>query len=404
MKQTQALPMGTLLLLISFASVNAVLPTPGLQQIAVYFHQNEHSVQLLMTFFLWGYALGQLIYGPLANRFGRKPALYAGLALQLVASLLCLISGKLHLFNGLVAGRFLMALGAGVGLKMTFTLINECYDQPTAAVKTAWLVLGFAFIPGIMVSISGFLMAHFSWFASFYLALIYGGVLMILVRGLPETQHTITPDALHWKKIVSHYHKALLNPSLLAGAFAMGSATCFVYLYATLSPLISINGYGMDSASYGLYNLIPTTGLVIGCMLAAKLGPRIGIVTSLLWGCVQTAIAIGVMIFGHFMHLDIVYALFIPMAFLNIGLSFIIANASSLALSNIADKSNASALLNFINMGMAALVISTTQSLTPTLVNFNSIFTGILMVLSASLYYSLRCTIGPYQEVNSKTG
>src|ERR1700722_395130 len=121
MLQTKSKPsFFTLLLMISFASVNAVLFAPALPDIARYFSISDNTAQQTMTWFLVGYALGQLIYSPFANRFGRKPALYIGISLQIISSLLCVLSGAIHEYWLLVLGRFFLALGAGVGLKMTF--------------------------------------------------------------------------------------------------------------------------------------------------------------------------------------------------------------------------------------------------------------------------------------------
>lgn len=107
------LPFITLLLLISFASVNAVLFTPALPGIAYFFGISADTAQQTITWFLIGYALGQLLYGPIANRFGRKPALYAGIGLQIVSSLLCVLAGVLHQYWLLVVARFLLALDQG---------------------------------------------------------------------------------------------------------------------------------------------------------------------------------------------------------------------------------------------------------------------------------------------------
>jgi DHA1 family bicyclomycin/chloramphenicol resistance-like MFS transporter len=149
------LPFATLLLLISFASVNAVLFTPALPTIAHYFGVAEDTAQQTITLFLIGYALGQLIYGPLANRFGRKPALYIGITLQILSSLLCVLAGVLNEFWLLVLGRFLLALGSAVGLKMTFTLVNESYEPKVASRKMSYLMLAFAITPGIGVAVGG---------------------------------------------------------------------------------------------------------------------------------------------------------------------------------------------------------------------------------------------------------
>src|SRR5471030_3210138 len=111
MQNKPNLPFITLIMLISFASVNAVLFTPALPNIAHFFSITHAAAQQTITWFLIGYALGQLVYGPLANRFGRKPALYGGISLQIVSSLLCALSAAMHEYALLILGRFMLALG-----------------------------------------------------------------------------------------------------------------------------------------------------------------------------------------------------------------------------------------------------------------------------------------------------
>ena len=125
--QQANLPMITLLLMISFATFNAVLFTPALPNITRYFSITNNVAQLTITWFLVGYAIGQLLYGPLANRFGRKPALYTGISIQIVSSLLCILAGLIHSFFLLVLARFFLAIGSGVGLTIAFTLVNESF-------------------------------------------------------------------------------------------------------------------------------------------------------------------------------------------------------------------------------------------------------------------------------------
>jgi DHA1 family bicyclomycin/chloramphenicol resistance-like MFS transporter len=137
-----------LLPLISFASVNAVLFTPALPDITHFFAIKASLAQQTITWFLIGYALGQLVYSPMANRYGRKPALYVGIGLQIISSLACVLAGVLHVFWLLVIARFLQALGSGVGLKMSYTLLNDCYEPKVAGQKISYLMLAFAITPG----------------------------------------------------------------------------------------------------------------------------------------------------------------------------------------------------------------------------------------------------------------
>ena len=181
------LPFFTLLLLISFASVNAVLFTPALPSIADFFNITDSMAEKTITWFLVGYTFGQLLYGPIANRFGRKPALFVGIGLQLFSSLLCVFAGYLHVYWLLVLGRFFLALGSGVGLKMTFTFVNESYESKIASQKIAYLMLAFAIIPGLSVALGGLLITYFDWTSCFYAGGVYGLILLCLVSNKNDT-------------------------------------------------------------------------------------------------------------------------------------------------------------------------------------------------------------------------
>ncbi len=174
----------TLILMMSFASVNAVLFTPALPDIARFFAISDEVAQYTISLFLIGYALGQLIYGPLAKRFGGKGALTMGISLQIVASLTCVLSGIIHCYPLLVLSRFMVALGSGVGLKMTFTLVNQNYEPTIASQKIAYLMLTFAVAPGLGVALGGILNNHFGWMSCFGAGAIYGAILLLFITSL----------------------------------------------------------------------------------------------------------------------------------------------------------------------------------------------------------------------------
>ncbi len=96
MHPVKSLPFFTLILLISFAAVNTVLFTPALPNITEFLGISKSQAQLTISLFLVGYAFGQLIYDPVANRYGRKPALYGGIITQILSSFLCVIAGKMQ--------------------------------------------------------------------------------------------------------------------------------------------------------------------------------------------------------------------------------------------------------------------------------------------------------------------
>ena len=87
----------------------------ALPDIERFFTISDSAAEHTITWFLIGYALGQLLYGPLANRFGRKKGLFAGISLQIISSFLCVASGLIHIYWLLIIGRLFLALGSGVG-------------------------------------------------------------------------------------------------------------------------------------------------------------------------------------------------------------------------------------------------------------------------------------------------
>lgn len=374
----------TLLLMISFASVNAVLFTPALPSIASFFAIPSDVAQQTITWFLVGYTAGQLFYGPLANRFGRKPALYVGIGLQIFSSLFCVFAGMIHEYSLLVLGRFLLALGSGVGLKMTFTLVSECYEPKVASQKISYLILAFAITPGLSVALGGILNQHFGWESCFYVGALYGVLLLILVAQLPETQKTLNLDAFKIKHLLHGYGEQFQNTQLIAGGLLMGGAACFVYVFAALAPFIAINLFGMNSAQYGLANLLPPIGLISGSLLSARLAMQYPLGSIIFVGILIASIGSILMSVAVVMHLPPLFSLFLPMIIVYFGMSFMMGNASAIAMSRVHDKSHGSAVMNFINMGAATLAVlslgffSVSTSLLPTIY---LVFCGLMLVI-----------------------
>lgn len=357
MQPKHALPMFTMLLMISFASVNAVMFTPALPDIATFFAISHDAAQMTISWYLIGYASGQLLYGPLANRFGRKPAIYCGILLQIISSFICVLSGKLHWYPLLVIGRMFLALGAGVGLKMTFTLVNECYTPKEASKKISYLILAFAVTPGLSAALGGILNQSFGWMSCFYAGAIYGVLLLALSTRLPETLSQRDHHALKWDHLMASYGAQFKNRNLVAGALMMGTSTSFVYTFAAIAPFVAINMLGMGSAEYGGANILPSIGLGIGTLYTAKLSERFESDFMIKMGVYISTFGVLVMLIASLMHGSAIHSIFIPMMIIYFGLSAILSNASSLAMSTVEDKSHGAAVMSFINMGLGTVVV-----------------------------------------------
>lgn len=347
----------TLLLLISFASVNAVLFTPALPDIAKFFSISSSAAQQTITWFLIGYAIGQLIYGPLANRYGRKPALFAGIALQIISSLICVLSAELHSYAILVLGRFLLALGSAVGLQMTFTLVTEYYTPKVANQKVSYLMLAFAITPGLGIALGGFLNTHFGWTSCFYACAVYGVLLLCLTLRFPQFQHILNYDALKLKHLLHGYRIQFKNSQLVRYALLMGCSASFVYVFAALGPFIAIDLFHLSSNAYGYANILPSMGLVLGSLFSARLTLHYHLKSIIIGGIIVTSMGTLLMAITMLNHTAVLFFLFMSMVIIYFGIAFVIGNASAVAMSGAIDKANGSAVMSFINMGLTTIVV-----------------------------------------------
>lgn len=351
------LPFFTLLLLISFASVNAVLFTPALPDIAYFFNISADQAEHIISWFLIGYALGQLFYGPIANRLGRKPTLYIGIGLQIISSLFCVLAGFLHMYSLLVAARFFCALGSGVGIMMTFTLVNECHEPKIANQKISYLILAFAVTPGLSVTCGGLLNTYFGWTSCFYAGALYGLILFILATRLPETLVTKDHKALKIKRLLTAYGHQFQNTSLVVGGLLMGLSGCFIYIFAALGPFIAITLYHMTSAEYGSAYLLPSIGLILGSLASAKLATQYPILTLIRTGIGISIVGVALMFITIMLHCSGALSLFIPVIIIYFGLCFLLTNGSAYAMSKVSDKANGSAIMSFINLSTVTISV-----------------------------------------------
>lgn len=346
-----------LLLLVSFGSVGAVLFTPALPEIQAFFGVSVAAAQLTITTYLIGYALGQLPYGPLANRFGRKQALYIGISLAIGGSLLCAFSAALHSFELLIVARFLQALGACVGLKVSFTMIADVYDQTEATKKISHILISFAIMPGVAVAIGGWLTEFFSWPSCFYFLALFGVFMLFLVARLPETAKSLDRNALQVKSILQWYGLKFKSERIVISGLLMGCGSAVVYIFASKSPFIGINLIGLHPLKFGMYNLIPLVGMVLGTVLAIKLAGRISVLNLLFIGAVGSFLTTFAMFIPFAMGMLNVWTLFIPMVFIYLVEAMVYANASSFGLAHAQNKSIGSAVINFINLSATVLAV-----------------------------------------------
>lgn len=345
----------TLILLISYGTLGAAIFTPAIPAVMDRFNVGASLSQLTVMFFLIGYSFGQLIYSPIAKRFGRKPAFYTGISISLFGSLLCILSGFLDHFSLLLTGRFISALGSSVGLSLTFTIISDHYYESHARKVTAYTMLAFAVIPGIAIALGGILIDFFGWESCFYFLTAYGVFALYIVYGLAETSSGKEFEATKWKAIFSAYKRDFKNSLLILYSLMIGATTSLVYVFAASVPVIVIRGMEISPARFGLLNLIPALGYFLGNFVAARLANHFKVKTVLKGGLALIGLGIlfmAILLFGGWGN---ALNIFFPAFVIYLGIPLFYSNAAVIATFRVPDKPNASSIMSFINIGGAVI-------------------------------------------------
>lgn len=344
-----------LIIISSFASMGAVIFAPALPEIARYFHISEGHSQLTITLFLLGYALGQLIYGPLANRLGRKPAFYIGILIATLGSLISIASEPLHSFTALIIGRLLEALGSSAGLVISFTIIGDHYYPEQARRIVAYLMLAFAIVPGVATFIGGVLVTHYHWISCFYFLLVYGLLLFIPAYCLLETATELKKDALQLRQIIKNYRIAFNNKLLVTTTFFFGLSSMCVYIYVASAPFVAIDYLKISPQAYGLIGLIPFMGTALGSLISVRLSLLLSATALMRTGLIVNAISAILLTTLFYLGIINLTVLILCGFILMFGNCLLVGSGASIATSTSADKANASAIMNFINVGMVML-------------------------------------------------
>lgn len=377
-------------LLICIGTIGGVLYTPALPFITDHFKIPDDLSELTMTFYLIGYAVGQLLYGPVSNKLGRKPALYIGLSIASFGALLSAASYHVDSFWLLAISRLIFPLGASAGIQVIFTVIGEYYTPPKSAEIASYLTLAFAIGPSIGITIGGFLTQYLGWVSCFYFLFVYCLILLICVRSFPETNHERDPHATKLKNVGVEYFAKFRDSKVVIAGLLVGAAVAFSYIFATSAPFIAIDLLGFDSSKYGLMNLMPAAGLVLGSLISASLAKHVSEFRLVFYSWLITILGALVMLILFGLGSVSILTLFVPFTISLIGQPIIEANVICLALHSNKNKATTIAILNFINLGMSVIfvvLVSLPKTIIP--LSLPILFT-FLSVLILYLYWRLK--------------
>ncbi|SDQ16600.1 MFS transporter, DHA1 family, bicyclomycin/chloramphenicol resistance protein [Pseudomonas sp. UC 17F4] len=325
---------------------------PGFPAMALAFGTDEKHIQTTLAAYFLGLSLGQLAYGPVADRFGRRIPLLVGVTLFTLASLACAFAPSL---DALILARFVQALGGCAGMVLSRAIVSDKCDAVGSAKVFSQLMLVMGLAPILAPMLGGLMVNLYGWQSIFIALTLFSALCTLAVAlGLPESLPANQPRP-PLSGSLRQYGRLFKDRIFLGHALTGGIAIAGMFAYIAGSPFVFIKLYGVPAEHYGWLFGSNAAGFIlvaqVNARLLAKRGPAF-----LLARAVWVYLAAGLTLLGiSALHPAALWPLLIPLFICIASLGCIIPNASACAMSGQGARAgSASALLGCLQFSVAA--------------------------------------------------
>jgi len=350
-------------LILILGALNTITPfsidmyLPAFPQIANDLHTTIGNVSLSVSVYFLGFAFGQIIYGPLLDRFGRKRPLYAGLILYIIVSIGCAAAGTI---NSLLIFRFFQALGGCVASVAAMAMVRDFFPAEESARIISFLILILGLSPLLAPTVGSLVVSVLNWHWVFILlAIIVLIIVIVTVFFLPEGHAPDLSISLKPAPILANFRDIIMEKRFYIFALAGTFSFTGLFVYVAGSPAIFMEGFHVSAKTYGAIFALLSIGFIGGSQMNHLLTRK-----YLNEEIFKTVLIIQV-IAGAFFLLGVLnswYGLASHLIFLFILLScagLTYPNAAAIALSPFSKNvGSASALLGFIQIGIGGVISS----------------------------------------------
>lgn len=340
-----------LLTAISPFSIDMYLPAFG--DMAGDLNTSVEKIQLSLTSYFIGVAIGQMIYGPLLDKFGRKKPLIAGLVIYIAASLFCAVTNSA---DYLILFRLIQALGGCCGMVASRAMVRDYYDAKESAKIFSLLMLVVGISPILAPSVGAFVLNHFEWHIIFIILTLIGVIILLgTLFILPESYQGNASLSLKPADVSKNFWSVLKNPDFLKYCLIGSFASSGLYAYLAGSSFVMQEYFGLSASQYGTAFAFISSALIIATQINRFLLNRWSSAQiSLVANYVQVAVSLGMLIAtlsGYITLPLIIGCIFFYLC----CQGFIFPNTSALALAPFRELAgSASALLGCIQMALGA--------------------------------------------------
>jgi DHA1 family bicyclomycin/chloramphenicol resistance-like MFS transporter len=340
-----------LALLTAIGPLSVDLYLPSLPEIGRALAAPPGAVQLTISAYLVGFGAGQIVYGPLADRHGRKPVMLAALLIFCLATLVCAAAPSI---GALIGARAVQAFGAAGAIVLARAVVRDLYEGTRAGRELSLMAMIMGLAPIVAPLIGSLLQAGFGWRACFVFIFLAGLVAAAAVRWLlPETLRPRPPAPASgmWASIlvVARHRGVRAHLAIVAAGYAG------LFAFISGSPFVLQIAHGLTPFGFGLCFAAASIGYVVGTSLAARFVTRLGLDRTIGWGALAMALGGLAMVVATALAPEAVGGIVAPMMVYLFGMGLAMPQALAGALQPFPDRAGAaSSLIGCVQQSVAA--------------------------------------------------
>ncbi|MFL2855876.1 MAG: multidrug effflux MFS transporter [Pseudohongiellaceae bacterium] len=346
-------------LIVLLAATSALGPAgmqillPALPVIQDDFSVSNDVAQLTLSLSMFSIAIGTLVYGPMSDKYGRKPTMLLGIFIAIIGSIFCYLADSI---GWLIAGRIIQAFGGAVGLVLARAIVRDVYGAEESARVIATLVMVMVIAPMMSPALGGEMMNRFGW-ESVFLVMAGASAIIFVFLILRQPETLVTPVQFEGIGSMLRTFDSLLRSRAFCGyAFCVTFVSVVFFSFISAAPEIMVSVLNRPPTEYGYYFVMIPIGFMIGNYITRHFGRSISIDSMIVLGSTIAIGGIVIAIILNLLGLSHPLALFLPVSIAVFGNGITLPNAQAAAINEFPQYAgSASGLTGFLQMSVSAV-------------------------------------------------
>ena len=385
-------------MLVALGPISLSLYTPAMPQLVHVFSTDVATIKLTLTTYFAGFALSQLVCGPLSDGFGRRKTALGFTFIYLVASV---VAASAPSVEWLLGARLVQGIGAAAGVSVARAMVRDLHTGEASVRILNMIGVLLAIGPAASPTLGGIALDLFGWQSIFFFMVGYGAILTVVLLTLtPETLAHPDPSRLRPARLVCNYGRLLVSPAFLCPSLVFGCTAGGLYTMATLLPFVMIDEVGLTPTLFGFSMIMQSGSYLIGAIVMRRLLRRFEAHRMVPFGIAMMVIAGALLATGLRLAPPSFLSVMGPVALFAFGIAFISPSMQTAALAYFPDiAGSAAALMGFFQMGGGFLGSAVSAAIGRPVFSLATIIPAMIAIAVAA-HYGLRALAGPQRMLD----